>query len=57
MSEEQLIHTPIGPIFGDSVNVEETERLLSYLTVDYLRLPLVLEFFSQGMVAEANIVE
>lgn len=47
-NEENLLHQDINKqIFGDSLNIEEVERLASYLTVEYLRIPLVLEFFSQ----------
>lgn len=50
--EEDLLHAELKPteLFEDSINSEELERLMSYLTAPYLRLPLVLEFFSQDRV-------
>ena len=48
-TEEELLHHELvmEDFFRDSLNKEETERLMAYLTVPYLRIPLVLEFFSQ----------
>ena len=34
------------PRFDDTLSREESEMLLSYLTVDYTRIPLVLGFFA-----------
>lgn len=45
-SEDDVLHAASLPTFGDTISHEESELLMSYLTVDYVRLPLVLSFFA-----------
>jgi hypothetical protein len=45
-SEDDVLHADALPDFGQTLSREETEQLLSFLTVDYLRVPLVLGFFA-----------
>lgn len=47
-TEDDLLHARELPTLGGALNDEEAETLLSYLTVPYLRIPLVLEFFATG---------
>ena len=46
VSEEDVLHADLLPTFGDTLSREESEMLISYLTVDYVRIPLVLGFFA-----------
>lgn len=45
-TEDDILHFDKLPTFGNTISREESELLLSYLTVDYLRIPLVVSFFS-----------
>lgn len=45
-SEDDVLHADKLPNYGDSLSREESETLLSYLTVDYIRIPLVVNFFA-----------
>ncbi|TFJ87145.1 hypothetical protein NSK_001478 [Nannochloropsis salina CCMP1776] len=45
-SEDDILHTEKLPTFGDTLSREESETLLSYLTVEYIRIPLVVSFFA-----------
>ncbi|KAH3756032.1 nxn protein [Pelomyxa schiedti] len=45
-TEDDVLHTDDLPTFGDTLSREESELLMSYLTVDYMRIPLVLGFFA-----------
>lgn len=49
-TEDDIIYRPSLPDFGDKfgqvLNQRDSELLLSYLTVPYMRLPLLLSFFS-----------
>lgn len=45
-TEEQVIYAPQLPTYDDTLSMEEAEALASYLTVDYVRIPLVLGFFA-----------
>jgi len=45
-SEDDVLHELTLPDFSDRLSEEDSEKLLSYLTVPYLRLPLVMSFFS-----------
>lgn len=44
--EEDIIHATTLPTFGGVLSQEEAEGLWSMLTVPYLRIPLVLDFFA-----------
>ena len=48
-SEDDVLHLSGErlPTFNGKLSKRESELLLSYLTVPYLRIPLVLSFFSQ----------
>eukprot|EP00466_Bigelowiella_natans_P012371 jgi/Bigna1/86051/estExt_fgenesh1_pg.C_70337 len=46
VTEEDVLHTGIMPTFGGSMAGQDSEALLTYLTVPYMRIPLVLGFFS-----------
>ena len=52
-SEDQILHLRSLPSFGGALGQHDSELLLSYLTVPYIRLPLVLSFFA----SEARTVE
>ena len=41
------LHTRNLPDFDGALSQRDSELLLSYLTVPYLRLPLVVSFFAQ----------
>lgn len=45
-SEEDILHLRHLPEFSGFLTQSDVELLLSYLTVPYLRIPLILEFFS-----------
>jgi hypothetical protein len=45
-SEDDILHADTLPLFDDTLSREESELLLSYLTVPYARIPLVLNFFA-----------
>eukprot|EP00755_Sulcionema_specki_P008255 Sspe_Gene.40443::Locus_19530_Transcript_1_1_Confidence_1.000_Length_7240::g.40443::m.40443 len=44
-NEDDLLHLPSLPTF-DVLSQSDSELLLSYLTVPYVRIPLILEFFA-----------
>jgi hypothetical protein len=44
--EEDILHIPQLPSFDGKIKQSSSELLLSYLTVPYLRIPLVLNFFA-----------
>ena len=46
VSEVDVIHSKDLPLFDDFCTPEMSETLISYLTAPYLRVPLVVEFFS-----------
>ena len=46
-SEDDILHCQKLPSFGEVISREELEVLLSYLTVNYVRIPLVVSFFSK----------
>ncbi|CAM9175989.1 unnamed protein product, partial [Choristocarpus tenellus] len=45
-TEDDVLHVHTLPDFGDLLRARDCELLLQYLTVPYMRIPLVLEFFS-----------
>ena len=45
--EEDIIHADVLNTFHDTLSIEESEQLFSFLTTSYLRIPLVLNFFSE----------
>lgn len=45
-SEDDVLHAKSLPSFGGSMSPEECEVVLSCLTTPYLRIPLLLDFFS-----------
>jgi thiol-disulfide isomerase/thioredoxin len=45
-TEDDILHHAALPSFGDVLNEEESVHLLSCLTVGYIRIPLVLDFFT-----------
>ncbi|EDQ90981.1 uncharacterized protein MONBRDRAFT_31645 [Monosiga brevicollis MX1] len=45
-SEEDVLHATGLPTFNNAISREESEMLMSYLTVDYVRVPMVLGFFA-----------
>jgi hypothetical protein len=47
-SEDDVLHADKLPAFGGTLSREEAEALMSYLTVDYIRLPLVMGFFASS---------
>lgn len=47
-TEDDILHARTLPSFGGSLNQEEAEMVLSFLTTPYLRIPLLLDFFSSG---------
>ncbi|CAJ1327073.1 unnamed protein product [Effrenium voratum] len=45
-TEEDVLHAPELPTFEETLSPDEAESLMSFLTVPYLQLPLVLDFFA-----------
>ncbi|CAC9518839.1 conserved hypothetical protein [Leishmania infantum JPCM5] len=45
-TEDDVLHAKVLPTFAGTMNVEESEVLLSCLTAPYVRIPLVLDFFA-----------
>jgi len=45
-SEEDVLHITSLPDFGGRLSQRNSELLISYLTVPYIRIPLILHFFS-----------
>ncbi len=45
-TEDDVLHCDALPTFSNTLSREESEQLMSYLTVDYVRIPLVLGFFA-----------
>jgi hypothetical protein len=45
-SEDDVLHADRLPTFSETLSREEAESLLAYLTVDYVRIPLVVGFFA-----------
>ena len=45
-TEDDVLYIPTLPDFDGSLGQHDSELLLSYLTVPYIRLPLVLNFFA-----------
>ena len=43
-----MIYATQLPTYDDTLSLEEAEALASYLTVDYVRIPLVLGFFASN---------
>eukprot|EP01060_Flectonema_neradi_P040006 TRINITY_DN8997_c1_g1_i1.p1 TRINITY_DN8997_c1_g1~~TRINITY_DN8997_c1_g1_i1.p1 ORF type:complete len:4144 (+),score=716.08 TRINITY_DN8997_c1_g1_i1:58-12489(+) len=46
VTEDDVIHHSNLPTYGDTLSREESERLMSSLTVRYIAIPLVLDFFA-----------
>ncbi|OQR84514.1 hypothetical protein ACHHYP_13291 [Achlya hypogyna] len=46
VTEDDVLHTDALPLFNGTLSAEESEYLMSYLTVPYTRIPLVLGFFA-----------
>jgi thiol-disulfide isomerase/thioredoxin len=46
-TEDDVLHADDLPLFGDTLSREESEMLHGFLTVDYARIPLVLNFFAE----------
>ena len=49
-NEDDILHlsAPELPTFGNMLKPSESERLIQFLTVPYIRIPLVLDFFANG---------
>lgn len=45
-TEDDVLHIKNLPNFEDALGQRDSELLISYLTVPYIRLPLILSFFS-----------
>ena len=45
-TEDDILHTDQLPTFQNTLSPQESETLLSFLTVPYLQIPLVLDFFA-----------
>lgn len=45
-TEDDVLHIKNLPSFEDAIGQQDSELLISYLTVPYIRVPLVLTFFS-----------
>ena len=48
ISEDDVLHCDRLPTFGETLSRSESELLMSYLTVDYMRIPLVIGFFANS---------
>lgn len=47
LNEDDVLHAPSIFNFDNNLTQEDAEKLVSYLTVPYLRIPLVLSFFAE----------
>jgi hypothetical protein len=56
-TEEDVLFTDDLPTFGDSCREEESERIVSYLTVPSLAAPLLLAFFANERVGLLRNIE
>jgi hypothetical protein len=45
-TEDDVLHADALPNFGETLSTEESTTLMSYLTVHYVRIPLVVGFFA-----------
>lgn len=45
-TEDDILHIATLPTFGDNLNQRDSELLISFLTVPYMRIPLILNFFA-----------
>ncbi len=45
-TEEDVLHVPTLPTFGNKLNQSASELLIQYLTVPYLRIPLLLNLLA-----------
>lgn len=45
-TEDDVLHLPRVPTFGDRLSAADSELMLLYLTAPYLRVPLLLQFFN-----------
>jgi hypothetical protein len=45
-TEDEILHLSNLPDFGGALGQRDSELILSYLTVPYLRIPLVVNFFA-----------
>ncbi len=45
-TEDDILHVANLPDFGGTLGQRDSELLLSYLTVPYLRVPLIINFFA-----------
>ncbi len=45
-TEDDILHVRSLPDFGDRLRAHDSELLLQYLTTPYIRIPLVMQFFS-----------
>lgn len=45
-TEDDVLHCDSLPTFNNTLSREEAEQLMSYLTVAYVRVPLILGFFA-----------
>jgi hypothetical protein len=45
-TEDDILHLKTLPSFDESMGAKDAEHLLQYLTAPYLRIPLLLKFFS-----------
>ena len=50
INEDDILHEEILKDFNGNLSQEEAEQLYSYLTTPYMRIPLVLDFFSRDRV-------
>lgn len=46
VTEDDIMHLSVLPTYNGTLSTEESEYLMSYLTVPYTRIPLVVSFFS-----------
>jgi hypothetical protein len=52
-TEDDVLFVPNLPDFGDRLRARDCEVLLQYLTVPYMRIPLVLQFFADPVKMQA----
>lgn len=50
LSEEDILFATSLKTFDDNLSTEDAEKLVSYLTAPYLRIPLILGFFADNRV-------
>ena len=50
IGEDDVLFAKALPNFDDTLSAEDSERICSYLTAPYLRIPMLLDYFANGRI-------